>query len=236
MALPRDYHPARPSGVPARVRRWTRSMRAIAAGVVGGVARRSAGDCGAGGAGNGASAPLPPPDPNAPSPSAWRSTLTRIGTDLSGKPILICHIELRDHFAQSVKALRRPGASRCTGAAPGAKPGRQGRGRGAGAGLGRGPDRPGTNAEYYDDLVTRTYALSLGSIPAWVVQWAGPTAPPARAPPRRRFRVRRRKGQGPDAPGRGQTVPLIRRASTATARAPAARRRSRPHLQHHQRR
>ena len=148
-------------------------MRAIAAGVVAASLGACAGTRGAGGAGNGASTPLPPPDPNALLPERMEiHPLTRIGTDLSGKPILICHIELRDHFAQSVKALGRLRVEMY--------------GRGAGSEAGGDKDGaeaqelvwdedltdPGTNAEYYDDLVTRTYALSLGSIPAWVVQWA----------------------------------------------------------------
>lgn len=80
--------------------------------------------------------------------------LTRVGVDADGRPALLAHLELRDRFDQHTRAL---GVFRIV--------------------VTHGLDEvdweidlrdPVQNARLFDDLVTRTYALTLSQIPAWV--------------------------------------------------------------------
>lgn len=94
--------------------------------------------------------------------------LTRVGVDSAGLPALILHLELRDKFDQTVKSL---GIVR--------------------AELTSADDRvamtwtadlldPRTNAQMFDDAVTRTYTLPLGGVPDWLIAWSqGDSSPQA---------------------------------------------------------
>lgn len=154
--------------------------------------------------------------------------LSRVGTDLTGAPAIICHLELKDQFGQTVKALgalrvelqQRAGTDAGAGTVGVAgisadadrrivadasavdtptRVGAESVNASSGAGWSRGvaPAEETRrelvwevdlrdareNARYFDDLVTRTYTLALGGVPAWVVEWsrdprsqaAGPT-------------------------------------------------------------
>jgi len=82
--------------------------------------------------------------------------LTRLGNDAKGEPALLAHIELLDRFGHSTKAL---GTLLISIDPP------------------RGPrwevdlTPPDTNALLFDDLVTRTYALTLSGIPDELAAW-----------------------------------------------------------------
>lgn len=87
--------------------------------------------------------------------------LTRVGTDSEGKPALIVHLEVRDAFDQSVKALGVVHVDLL---------------KSGGSGVERewvvDVRDAKTNALMYDDLVTRTYTLPLGGVPQWVLTWS----------------------------------------------------------------
>lgn len=92
--------------------------------------------------------------------------LTRIGTDAQGKPVIVCHFELRDSYAQPVRALGivrvelfRPGSEFADGSQIQDLVWRN--------------DLTSAeeNAKHFDGLVTRTYTLSLGGLPEWLLAW-----------------------------------------------------------------
>jgi hypothetical protein len=121
-------------------------------------------------------APLPPQTGSGGGPStdgALRPVsvrihpLTRFARTDDGQTELVCHVELKDRFQQSVKGL---GLLRFELYRPG-----------DGSGQGGGEVQeciwsvdlsdPGTNAAAYDDLVTRTYTVRLGSLPESIQRW-----------------------------------------------------------------
>lgn len=92
--------------------------------------------------------------------------LTRFSTDADGQPVIVCHFELRDRFGQLVRAmgvaraeLFRPGSEQPDGAQRQALVWRVDL------------TTPEENARQFDDLVTRTYTLSLGGLPEWLLDW-----------------------------------------------------------------
>lgn len=128
--------------------------------------------------------------------------LTRVATDAAGRPIIICHVELRDRFEQNIKALgtmrvelygraatgddrQNDSVQRPTPAPPGAdtptpvQPAQTLRQQ-----LVWDIDLtdPDTNALFYDDLITRTYTLTLGGVPDWVINWSRSINPSPAAP------------------------------------------------------
>lgn len=92
--------------------------------------------------------------------------LTRFGTDAQGRPVIVCHFELRDDYAQPVRAL---GIARVELFRPGSEfaDGSQIQDLVWRTDL----STPEANARYYDGLVTRTYTLSLGGLPEWLLAW-----------------------------------------------------------------
>jgi len=92
--------------------------------------------------------------------------LTRIGVDGSGDPVIVCHFELRDAFAQPVRAL---GVARVELFRPGSEfaDGSQIQDLVWRTDL----STPEDNALHYDGLITRTYTLSLGELPEWLLTW-----------------------------------------------------------------
>ncbi len=92
--------------------------------------------------------------------------LTRIGVDGSGDPVIVCHFELRDAFAQPVRAL---GIARVELFRPGSEfaDGSQTQDLVWRTNL----STPEDNALHYDGLITRTYTLSLGALPEWLLEW-----------------------------------------------------------------
>ena len=109
--------------------------------------------------------------------------LTRIGTDITGTPAILLHMDIRDRFDQSIKALGTLRAQLVT----------------QGATATGSSDEDGriwdvdlrnaqVNAIMYDDLVTRTYTVPLGGLPDWLIAWSreqhvdDPTAPHADRP------------------------------------------------------
>lgn len=98
--------------------------------------------------------------------------LTRIGPDPKGEPALLAHIELRDQYDLHTRALgvlrisvQKPGHDTIMAAAdPSAiAPGDQSWEIDL-----RDPEK---NATMYDDLVTRTYSVTLASPPQWLLDW-----------------------------------------------------------------
>ena len=126
--------------------------------VVQGERAEHSGGAGAGGVGGGADGSV---DAATTGARLVVHPLTRVGTDGEGKPAIIVHLEVRDEFGQSIKAL---GVVRVELLKPG----------------GFGVDREWVadlrsaraNAQMYDDLVTRTYMLPLGGVPEWVINWS----------------------------------------------------------------
>lgn len=131
------------------------------------------------------SAPPAPPADLAAAGAAMLPTqliihpLTRVSTDTAGKPALLIYLELRDQYGQVVKAL---GQVRVELMATGSL--LPGSGRDARAERIWDIDLrdPNRNALLFDGLITRTYALTLGDLPDWMVAWsesggqnAGPT-------------------------------------------------------------
>jgi hypothetical protein len=126
--------------------------------------------------------------------------LTRVATDAAGRPIIICHVELRDRFEQNIKALgamrvelygrAAAGDDRQHDAVPPPTP------TAPGADNPVQPAQtlrqqlvwnidltdPDTNALFYDDLITRTYTLTLGGIPDWVFNWSRSINPSPASP------------------------------------------------------
>lgn len=131
--------------------------------------------------------------------------LSRVGVDASGRTVLICHVELHDHFEQSTRALgilrielygtppsgfgsSANASSTNVANASGSAPPSADAPASAEPTIAPGPDsdgderqelvwnvdlsNPEANALFYDDLVTRTYTLSLGNVPDWVVKWS----------------------------------------------------------------
>ncbi len=92
--------------------------------------------------------------------------LTRFGADAAGKPVIVCHFELRDRFDQGVRAL---GTARVELFRPGSEfaDGSQTQDLIWRTDL----STPEANARQFDDLVTRTYTLSLGGLPDWLLAW-----------------------------------------------------------------
>ncbi len=92
--------------------------------------------------------------------------LTRIGVDASGVPVIVCHFELRDAFGQPVRTL---GVARVELFRPGSEfaDGSQIQDLIWRTDL----STPEENARHYDGLVTRTYTLSLGGLPQWLLAW-----------------------------------------------------------------
>lgn len=102
--------------------------------------------------------------------------LTRIGVDSQRRPALVLHFELRDQFDQNTRAL---GVLEVGVQRPGIDPLVAGGGSG-GAGddsLGEATWRvdlgePERNAMLFDDLVTRTYVITLTDLPEWMIAWS----------------------------------------------------------------
>lgn len=92
--------------------------------------------------------------------------LTRIGVDAAANPVIVCHFELRDAYAQPVRAL---GIARVELFRPGSEfaDGSQIQDLVWRTDL----SSPEENARHYDGLVTRTYTLSLGGLPRWLLEW-----------------------------------------------------------------
>ena len=121
------------------------------------------------------SAPPPPPGDVAAAGAAMLPTqliihpLSRVSTDTAGKPALLMYLELRDQYGQVVKAL---GQARVELMAPSSST--------PGNSLDARAERiwdidlrdPGRNALLFDGLITRTYALTLGDLPTWLVEWS----------------------------------------------------------------
>ena len=122
--------------------------------------------------------------------------LTRIGADAAGRSVLICHIELHDHYEQSAKALgllrielygQSTDTFTSTASPPPSAPSPRTPSSPSDT-IPLSPDQDGderqelvwnidlstpeSNALFYDDLVTRTYTLSLGNVPDWVIKWS----------------------------------------------------------------
>jgi hypothetical protein len=108
--------------------------------------------------------------------------LTRIGVDTAGRPALLLHVELRDQFEQNTRALgqvrvtiqrwgtRPTDAEMAAESEPGGTPPTTGpEGTLTWAVDLRDPER---NALLYDDLITRTYVLTLTGIPTWLSEWS----------------------------------------------------------------
>jgi hypothetical protein len=120
--------------------------------------------CGSGGAGRAdGNAPAElvewSPDRSAFEPAQLRvHPLTRVTRDPDGAAVLACHIELRDATHQVVKCLGVARVRVRTGQA--ATPG-----DGAARAWELDLRDPLENAQAFDDVVTRTYALRLGSLP-----------------------------------------------------------------------
>lgn len=127
--------------------------------------------CGSDGAGR-AGGDAPPelvewsPDRAAFEPARLRvHPLTRVTRDPDGAAVLACHIELRDATHQVVKCLGVARVRLRTGQAP--TPG-----DGAARAWEIDLRDPAANAEAFDDVVTRTYALRLGSLPEQLARLA----------------------------------------------------------------
>ncbi len=92
--------------------------------------------------------------------------LTRIGIDAAGDPVIVCHFDLRDDYGQPVRAL---GLARVELFRPGSEfaDGSQIQDLVWRTDL----TTPEANARHYDGLVTRTYTLSLGGLPEWLLAW-----------------------------------------------------------------
>lgn len=102
--------------------------------------------------------------------------LTRMGVDSQGRPALLLHFELLDQFDQNTRAL---GVLDVGVQRPGLDPLLAGGGSGGGGdgSLGEATwrvdlTRPETNALLFDDLITRTYVITLTDPPDWLVAWA----------------------------------------------------------------
>lgn len=92
--------------------------------------------------------------------------------------MIVCHFELRDEFAQPVRSL---GIARVELFRPGSEfaDGSQIQDLIWRTDL----STPEENARHYDGLVTRTYTLSLGGLPEWLLEWkAGEGGPGAVSP------------------------------------------------------
>jgi hypothetical protein len=105
--------------------------------------------------------------------------LTRLGLDPEGHTALIAHIELRDRYNQVARALGRfrlralPADVADAGDAP------------ADSTWVIDLTTPDRNALMFDDLITRTYTLTLGDLPPWLIAWGnqvGPRGPNAASP------------------------------------------------------
>lgn len=104
--------------------------------------------------------------------------LTRVGADADGRSALLLHLEVRDRFGQSIKALGEVRVELISS------------GQGAGRAWVVDLRDAGVNAELFDDLVTRTYVLPLGGVPEWLSAWAkGEEGGAESARVRVRFRV-----------------------------------------------
>jgi hypothetical protein len=92
--------------------------------------------------------------------------LTRFGVDAEDRPVIVCHFELRDAFSQPVRAL---GIARVELFRPGSEfaDGSQIQDLIWRTDL----STPQENARHFDGLVTRTYTLSLGGLPEWLLDW-----------------------------------------------------------------
>lgn len=92
--------------------------------------------------------------------------LTRFGVDAGGRPVIVCHFELRDAYAQPVRSL---GIARVELFRPGSEfaDGSQIQDLIWRTDL----STPEENARHFDGLVTRTYTLSLGGLPEWLLDW-----------------------------------------------------------------
>lgn len=102
--------------------------------------------------------------------------LTHMGVDSQGRPALVLHFELRDQFDQNTRAL---GVLEVGVQRPGLDPLLPGGGSGGGGEGSLGEvtwrvdlSRPETNALLFDDLVTRTYVITLTDLPDWLVAWS----------------------------------------------------------------
>jgi hypothetical protein len=106
--------------------------------------------------------------------------LTRIAAVRNGTRSLVLHLEVRDSFGHAIKALGRTRVELYRPV--------------EGAGTGSGsvvivPSQqnvwtvdltdPNANAVAWDGMITRTYTLSLGELPEWLLAWhaASPTDP-----------------------------------------------------------
>ncbi len=99
--------------------------------------------------------------------------LTRVGKDSSGQPALLLYIELRDRFGQNTRALgtlhvvvQHPGRDPMAATSGGGTPGVDTVAWDVDL---RDADK---NALLYDDLITRTYRLTLTGLPEWLIEWA----------------------------------------------------------------
>lgn len=129
-------------------------------------------------------------DPDAPLPANPAALLparlvihplTALTARNSGTPVLVAHLELLDRFEQNTRALGRlrlrvlrPGRIEPDLDVPHAGT--------AGATWLIDLTDPDRNAVYYDDLVTRTYTITLSDLPDWLADWAAQrdqsTSPP----------------------------------------------------------
>lgn len=96
--------------------------------------------------------------------------LTRIGVDPKGQPALLMHLELRDRFDQNTRALgavrieiQAPSHTAVSAASDGSR---------SSESLAWNIDLrdPDQNALLFDDLITRTYALTLTGLPRWLTE------------------------------------------------------------------
>jgi hypothetical protein len=92
--------------------------------------------------------------------------LTRFGVDGAGDSVIVCHFELRDDYDQPVRAL---GVARVELFRPGSEfaDGSQIQDLIWRTDL----STPEENARHFDGLITRTYTLSLGGLPEWLLAW-----------------------------------------------------------------
>ena len=94
------------------------------------------------------------------------SPLTRVGIDPSGDPALFLHLDFRTANDRSIKAFGKLRAELFQPAASDGTPAQPARSWDA--------DLADSfrNALSYDEMITRTYAITLGGLPDWLVQWS----------------------------------------------------------------
>jgi hypothetical protein len=127
--------------------------------------------------------------------------LTHVGADPNGQPALLLYVELSDRFGQNSRAL---GTLHVGVRPPGAIDASDG-GSQWDIDL-RDPDQ---NALLFDDLITRTYALTLTGLPAWLTEWAAAGGSPGGGPTvSATFRLADPRGQAPTGEALSDSVRL----------------------------